>query len=1121
MQLFGIPIDTLTAFLGIMTLIIVAVVVLLAISNALFFKIGVRNIPRRRMQMILIVFALMLSTTLLSSVLATGDVLTATVQSVAVYNWGGIDELIEGGRGPLGLYRDGVYYNIVARARNFPDIVAVGAALREPDLLVADQTSRQVRSGVTALGVIPGSEKGFGGMQDQATKQTLTIAALKPNQIYLNQTVAQLLNAHSGDTLYLYSQRWPGRRYSLQVAAIVNNAGLVGDNPSMLGQLQTFHSIEGLDDEISEVYVANSGGGLNSVALSDQVTQSLQHWIPRNVHPIQVKLQGVQNSQKAQDIFSRVFALFSLFALAIGLLLIFLIFVLLAAERRAEMGMARAIGVQRRHLVLMFLFEGTVYDLLASFIGLLVGVGAGALLIYLLTPILARFNFPLKLTFQPHSMILAYCLGVIFTLCAVALSSLLVSRMTVVEAMRDLPEPGRSALSLGELGIRFLRLFGFIGRGGPKSTSVATKPVETKKAIRRRSWLRVRRVVLEHIPDIVLGLVRELTRLGFFPLLAGLLLMRFGLESVQVIPFSLGLSLFVIGIGLLIKAIVEKLLFLTVWKRNGGYLAVQRNLAAGLFAILVGLPIVAYWALPFDVLGGLGLPRFQGGIEVFFVAAMMMVLGSVWVLVVNAKWLLSPFLALCARVPSVHVITRLALAYPLHRRFRTGLSVVMFCLVVFAMTVMAVITNAMQNSYVDINTQTGGYDIQATAFFKSIPDIRSTLAQHGIDPQAFSAIGVRDTTAIGVIQLSSTTPRWMIYPAQVVSGGFLQGYGLHLTARANGFSSDSAVWQALQTHSNYALIDSSALPYNPNVALNTSVYDPSTPPPADAGAPATPPNFDPRLTFALSGVYQGDTTFSPTPIWVAGVQEKAAIKMTIIGVVDNSDSAHFGLYIPNTAYSAAAVATTSSDSTTAGSASNTTAEAIGIPTDTSASIPTQSYYFKVAPGQDKRALALALGSAYLDNGLETTVLEDAIWQVRGPRILLSNVLLGIVGLTLLLGVAALAITGTRAVIERRQQIGMLRALGCERGLIQGVFLLESFLVGALGSVLGMILGLVLARNIFAANFFEQYQTGLTFSIPWSQIGLIIGIAFLASLFGALLPSWQAGKVAPAEALRYV
>jgi putative ABC transport system permease protein len=429
----------------------------------------------------------------------------------------------------------------------------------------------------------------------------------------------------------------------------------------------------------------------------------------------------------------------------------------------------------------------------------------------------------------------------------------------------------------------------------------------------------------------------------------------------------------------------------------------------------------------------------------------------------------------------------------------------MFSLVVFAMTVMAVITNAMQNNYVDINTQTGGYDIQGVAYFKPLPDLRTSLIQHGIDPHAFSAIGVQTSTAVGVIQLSEDNPSWKLYPAQIVSGGFLNGYGLHLSARAKGFDSDNAVWQALQTHSNYALIDSSALPYRPD-SLTTPVYDPNVPLPADAGVPTSPPGFDPTYTFSMSGVYQGDETFPATPVWVTSLQAPSvdvtpqskltpAIKLTIIGVVDNGDDAHFGLYISHAAYP------------NVNFVNPDTPEA-------------QTYYFKVAPGQDKRALALALGSAFLDNGLETTVLEDAIWQVRGPRIFLSNVLIAIVGLTLLLGVTALAITGTRAVIERRQQIGMLRALGCSRRLLQGAFLFESFLVGALGSILGVVLGLILSHNIFAVNFFEQFNTDLTFSIPWQELGLIVGIGLLASFLGALLPARQAGRIAPAEAIRY-
>ena len=421
----------------------------------------------------------------------------------------------------------------------------------------------------------------------------------------------------------------------------------------------------------------------------------------------------------------------------------------------------------------------------------------------------------------------------------------------------------------------------------------------------------------------------------------------------------------------------------------------------------------------------------------------------------------------------------------------------MFSLVVFTMTVMAVITNAMQNTYVDINTQTGGYDIQATTYFKPLPDLHTSLQQYGINPAAFTAIGESDTTQVGVIQPSANAPRWSYYPAQIVNGGFLQGYGLHLTARANGFTSDAAIWQALQTHPEYALLDSGAVPYNPN-SINIGVYDPSAPQANQASGPTTPPDFNPFTAFKLDGVYQGDTVFPATPVWVADESNRQSLKVTIIGIVDNSDRAHFGLYLSEALYAQTGLAK---------------------PLDP-ANPQQESYYFKAAPGQDKHALSLALGSAFLDNGLETTVLEDLIWQTRGPRIFLSDVLLGIVGITLLFGVAALAITGTRAVIERRQQIGMLRAVGCSRRLVQSAFLLESFLIGALGSILGITLGLILARNIFAANFFEQYQTGLLFSIPWQHLEIIIAVSLLASLLGALLPAWQAGRVTPAEALRY-
>jgi putative ABC transport system permease protein len=1080
---FGTPLETLTPVLLIGTLILLAGVLALALSNLIFFKIGARNLPRRRGQMLLIIFALMLSTMLLTSVLATSNVLQATVQTVAVTNLGNIDETVEGGHGDIGRFDDWIYYRLRAHTRTNPDIAAMAGALVERQLLLADETSRQVRSGVTSLALIPGTEQGFGGLLDDTHGHIQhTIAQLGQFDVFLNHTLALLIHADAGDTLYLYSQRWPGRRYQMHVQAIVQDGGLVGQVPFLISNIATFRQIEHTPDDLNSIYVENRNGA--SAAISQQVQEDMEAWIPRNlVHVIQVKQQGIQASQAADTLFSRIFSLFALFALAIGLLLIFLIFVLLAAERRAEMGMARAVGVQRRHLVLMYLFEGILYDLLASLAGLLTGVGMGAALVSILGPVLARLNFPLKLTFQPDSLLLSYCLGVLFTFFSLTLASWLVSRMTVVDALRNLPESGRPTLTLRELGVDLWR-------------AVA------------RAWVtqRMRRLFLEQVPELLIGLLSLLVSSGLLPLLAGCALWRSGLQRTQIIPFSLGLSLLFVGAGLALKSLVD-------WLLTRAGRSPWKDITRRVFAAVTGLALAAYWALPFDVLGSLGLPRFQGGIEVFFVAGAMMICGCVWALMANADLLARPLLALCARWPACSVLTRLATAYPLHHRFRTGLGVTMFSLVIFAMTVMAVITSAMQNTYTSIDLQTGGYDIQAVAYFRPIPDLQAAMARHGLNPHAFSEIGSSITTDVGVLQPDAPHPAWHLYPAQVVSGSLLQGDGLHLLARAQGFADDSAVWQALHTHPDDVLIDNTALP----ARFDSPVYDPNAPDPASAGAPVSPPGLDPYYTFTPGGIYQGDTTFAPTPIWTLSVQNGQNIaaaasgtsapraitmndlqgarahKFTIIGVVDNSDSSHFGLYFSQAAFPDLQV---------------------------SASTPNQQTYFlKVAPGQDKRSLAQQLGSAFLDNGLETTVLEDEIWSVRGPRILLSDVLLGLVGLTLLLGVAALAITGTRAVIARQQQIGMLRALGCSRRLIQGAFLGESLLVGIVGSLSGATLGLLLSRNIFAVNFFEQFHTGLSFAVPWPELGLIVSIALLASLLAALLPAWQAGRVTPTEALR--
>lgn len=121
------------------------------------------------------------------------------------------------------------------------------------------------------------------------------------------------------------------------------------------------------------------------------------------------------------------------------------------------------------------------------------------------------------------------------------------------------------------------------------------------------------------------------------------------------------------------------------------------------------------------------------------------------------------------------------------------------------------------------------------------------------------------------------------------------------------------------------------------------------------------------------------------------------------------------------------------------------------------------------------------------------------------------------GRVLWVGIAALGVVTIRAVVERRQQIGVLRAIGFQRGMVQAVFPLENLFVSGLGTFIGYALALTFAYNLYLQVAADQ---GLAFLPPWPTL-IGIGIAvFAAVLFTAWLHARQSARVIIAEALRY-
>jgi putative ABC transport system permease protein len=123
------------------------------------------------------------------------------------------------------------------------------------------------------------------------------------------------------------------------------------------------------------------------------------------------------------------------------------------------------------------------------------------------------------------------------------------------------------------------------------------------------------------------------------------------------------------------------------------------------------------------------------------------------------------------------------------------------------------------------------------------------------------------------------------------------------------------------------------------------------------------------------------------------------------------------------------------------------------------------------------------------------------------------------GLGLFVGIAAVGVIAFRTVVERRQQIGMLRAIGYSRRAVALSLLMESSFTALLGIVSGIGLGLLLAQQLVTTDDFVPGGVD-SFYIPWLQIIGIGSFAFVASIVMTIIPSRQASGIPIAEALRY-
>ena len=157
-------------------------------------------------------------------------------------------------------------------------------------------------------------------------------------------------------------------------------------------------------------------------------------------------------------------------------------------------------------------------------------------------------------------------------------------------------------------------------------------------------------------------------------------------------------------------------------------------------------------------------------------------------------------------------------------------------------------------------------------------------------------------------------------------------------------------------------------------------------------------------------------------------------------------------------------------------------------------------------------------------GFNTFSILDATRSLRQFFAVL-DLFLGIFG-SLALAVASIGIVNTlvMAILERRREIGIMKAIGASDSDVKKLFFAEAGAMGVLGGIVGVALGWTIGHLInLGTNIYLKRQTlppESFWSVPWWLVGAAIVFAFIVSLVSGLYPAARAARLDPVQALRY-
>ncbi len=962
---------------------VLALVFVLLGLRPLLARLAARNIGRRRARVAIVIAGLLVGTAIISSSLVVGDTLRFIFLQDVYTRLDAVDEVVSNSfNGNLLSFPQTYETQIAANLAQVGTPVDGVAPILLKTMPVRNVAGNKGNQAITVMGLNASDEAGFGSLTTVGGR-SVDVNDLAASRVYLNQDAAADLNATAGQDLTLFYGTTNKTLVHVVVQDVVLSQGKAAyqRDPLILMDLAQSQLAFNETGSINAIKVSNRGGVEDGVVHTDAVVQDLrlfiaqEHW---NLGVDPVKQEGIADATSIGQQATELFLVMGTFSVVAGVLLIVNIFVMMAEERKQEMGIVRAVGFLRRELMTTFALEGTFYAVTAAALGAVAGLGLGWVMIWVFDKVVPHGNVPVTFHFEDGSVLLAFVAGAALTWSSILVASWRVSRLNIVRAIRDIPEPGTRGRSraLAALGL-------LVAAGGA--------------ALAWWGW-------------------SEDTGLGRIP----------GLPSA-----ALGLALVAAAVGRARIGFTGASLFNIAW-----------------------------------LLGPFGLVNTStDSISVAFVMTGLILVGSAILIAVFHVSEASRALLRRASRNRGRPVLRTAVSYPMDKRFRTGMTIAMFALIMFMITLISMVQGLEQSSLNQfVAQQSGGYDVVAyTTTYGAIPSFRATLMANfseddflnGWNGVASASVMPARVQPVGENATYNYT-LWGVDNFLVKSNQY--GFYSNLPSFTDDNGTTHAllnrtdVWLSLRENHSLAIIDRSA------AGVNQFVPDPTR-------LQAVP--GDRIRAFDATG---------------------RAVNLTIVGILEQSLQFTSGVFVD-----------------------------INV---TESVFPAQeqftAYFFQVAPGVDVTALRTGLEQAFFAYGLQTIDIREQIGQAFDATQEVLTLMEAYLGIGLLVGIAGLAVITLRAVVERRTQIGALRAIGFTQGMILRMFLLEIALIAVLGVGIGVGLGIVFAYKVYLVYFAGI----ITFSVPWVNLGIIVGIASAAAVACTAQPAIRASRIPPAEALRY-